>query len=453
MMKVLLIKPEFRNSLTRLSLIVTEPLELEYLQAVCTDHEAESEICDMTAGHVSLKKTLKRFQPDVAAVTANFVHIGAVKKYAGIIKKFDPGIQVIVGGPHAEVVPEDFEFEGIDCVIYSGGFKPFEQIIEGQPGKCYPSVKGICYRENGRWTKNEREIFDVEDLPFPDRTHFYKNKNKYKYVNMKPCAIVKASYSCPCKCNYCFATLLNGGQYLFREPADVIEEIKSIDCENIWIVDDTFYVDKGRLDEFIELNRKEKLQKSYSVYYRADFIAANEEYMRRLSEIGVKMCAVGLEVIDDGVLEKYNKNSSVNTILEALRVLKECGIACVSLLMIDIDADRTYFGKLYAFIKKHELYLSTVAVLTPMPGTQQYEKYKDRLISRDYRKWDFIHLTVEPSGMSRSEFYRLFYILYMKLSLLIFRNRVLSAGYMIKAINASFEYWSGAVKDLLRREK
>ena len=265
---------------------------------------------------------------------------------------------------------------------------------------------------------------------------------------MKPCAILKASYSCPHHCNYCFSTLLNGGRYLCREPENVVEEIRTIPCDDIWIVDDTFYVDLNKLDRFIELVKKENLKKNYSLYFRADFIAAHPEHMRRLSEIGVSMCAVGLEVIDDEVLEKYEKGSSVDIILNALGVLKECHITCIGLFMIDIDAEKSYFKKLYEFIRKHELYLSTISILTPMPGTLQYEKYRDRILTQDYRKWDFVHLTLNPSKMSRGAFYFDFYKLYVKLAVLIVRKKVLPFRYLGAAVRASLEYWAEALRGM-----
>lgn len=446
-MKVLLIKPGFKNVFTKLSLILTEPLELEYLTAVCKRRGAESRICDFTISRTPLKRVLQRFQPDIVAMTANFVHIAPIQTYVKIIKNYNPDILTVVGGPHAEVIPEDFQFEGIDVIIHSGGFQPFETLISEHPADCR-NIKGICYFDGKAWQKNEREMFRIADLPFPDREHLYRNLKRYKYVTMKPCAILKASYSCPHHCNYCFSTLLNGGKYLCREPENVVEEIKTVKCDNIWIVDDTFYVDINKLDRFIDLIKKEKIKKKYSLYFRADFIAAHPEYMKKLSEIGVSMCAVGLEVIDDDVLKKYEKDSSVDIILNAIRILKECGITCIGLLMIDIDAEKSYFKKLYEFIKKYELYLSTISILTPMPGTAQYEKYRDRIVTNDYRKWDFVHLTINPTKMSRAAFYFEFYKLYVKQAMLIMRKRILPFRYLGAAVNASMEYWAEAVKGL-----
>lgn len=457
-MRVLLVKPEFRNVFTKLSLITTEPLELEYMSAICKNHGVESRICDLTIRGKSLRYMLKKFQPDMVAITANFVHIYAVRKYVALIKQYNPNIITVVGGPHAEVMPEDFQFDGIDVITHSGGFQAFETLITRMHARTaesansndkgfsksdinYEDVKGICYKKDDEWIKNEREFFDITTLPFPDRTHFYANRKKYKYVTMKSCAIIKTAYSCPHNCNYCFSTLLNGGKYVCREPEDVVAELAQLDSENVWIVDDTFYVDTKKLERFIELVKREHIKKKFSLYFRADFIASHPKYMKQLAEIGVTMCAVGLEVIDDEILEKYNKKSSVNIILRALEVLKEAGIICIGLLMIDIDADKSYFKKLYQFIKKHELYLSTISILTPMPGTGQFEKYKERIVTDDYRKWDFVHLTIEPTKMSKMTFYREFYWLYVKLAMLILRKRILSFKYLKSAIDASVTYW------------
>lgn len=450
-MKVLLVKPEFKNAFTKLSLIRTEPLELEYMSAICKRNGIEAKICDLTVRGNSLKKSLAGFRPDLVAVTANFVHIYAVRKYVKLVKDFDASILTMVGGPHAEVMPEDFYMDGLDIVCHSGGFRPFETLIAAKDLVDFANLKGICYQKEGVWYKNDRELFDVTELPYPDRSHFVRYKDKYKYVTMNPCATLKTGYSCPNQCNYCFSTLLNGGKYLCREPKDVVEEIKTIPCDNIWIVDDTFYVNTAKLEEFVTLLKEEKIEKNYSLYFRADFIAAHPEHMKLLADVGVTMCAVGLEVIEDEVLEKYNKKSSVGLILEAIRVLKECNIECIGLFMVDIDAEKSYFKKLYEFIKKHELYLSTISILTPMPGTGQYEKYKDRIMTDDYRKWDFVHLTIEPTKMSKFTFCSQFYWLYVKLACLIFKKKVLSAKYIRVAISASVDYWAGAIKSIWRK--
>ncbi len=450
-MKVLLVKPRFEGIFQKLSLIKVEPLELEYLQAICDNANINCQICDLTISGTHLKRDLKQFTPDVVAITANFVHIDVIKRYADQIKKHNSNIKIIVGGPHAEVIPTDFFFDNIDVITYSGGFKPFEKLIQNGFGSL-SQLKGIYFQENRNWIKNEKEIFNVNELPFPNRKHFYENLMEYRYISSEPWAILKAAYSCPHNCNYCFSTLLNDGQYSCREPENVVQEIKEINCDNIWIVDDTFYVNRNKVLEFIDLIKKESIHKNYSLYYRADFIANNPDIIIELGKIGVKMIIVGLEVIDDEVLKLYNKKIDVDLINKAIATLKEAQITCVGLFMIDIDVEKSYFKKLYNFIKTNGLYLSTISILTPMPGTQQYEKYKDRITTNDFKKWDFVHLTMNPGKLSRFVFYFEFHKLYVKLAWLNIKHETIKLSNIKTLLPAAGIFWIEAFKTIKNRK-
>ena len=179
-MKVLLIRPKpHKDTIGLQNVMICEPLELEYMSAICKNNNVEAKICDLTIRGKSLKYMLKTFKPDIVAMTANFVHIYSIEKYIKIIKEYNKKIITIVGGPHAEVKPEDFyHINGLDVISYSGGFKPFETIITNKKKIDYKKIKGISYFKKNKWYKNEREIFDVTTLPFPDRTHFYNNIKK-----------------------------------------------------------------------------------------------------------------------------------------------------------------------------------------------------------------------------------------------------------------------------------
>jgi radical SAM superfamily enzyme YgiQ (UPF0313 family) len=442
-MKVLLIRPSFENVFTKIQVLCIEPLELEYLSAICSRENVESRICDLKIKKENIKKIFRDYKPDIIAMTANLVHIQTVNRYGKFAKQILPGSLFIVGGPHAEVNPHDFYFDNVDIVVHSGGFEAFSNIIRMKKNGTLDlsALDGISYRKQGEWVKNKYLSFDLSTLPFPDRTHFNKNKHRFKYLKYSPCAIVKTSYSCPHNCNYCFSTLLNGGKYITRDVENVVDEIESIDSEFIWIVDDTFFVDRQKAWRFIELIKERNIKKNYVLYYRADFIANNEDIIIELGRIGVLMIPVGLEVLDDEVLLKYNKKSTVAYSQKAIEVLKKAGIMCVALLMIDIDADRDYFKKLFEFIKRNELFLSTISVLTPMPGTEQFRQYRERIVTNNYKKWDFVHLVLNPTKMSRIEFYKEYYLLYQKLALLNHKAKILSPNYINAAKSIVDDFW------------
>ena len=60
-MRVLLVKPEFKNVFTKLSLITTEPLELEYVSSVVKKEGHEVIFVDMMLEKKPLKYFIKKY--------------------------------------------------------------------------------------------------------------------------------------------------------------------------------------------------------------------------------------------------------------------------------------------------------------------------------------------------------------------------------------------------------
>ena len=56
---------------------------------------------------------------------------------------------------------------------------------------------------------------------------------------------------------------MNCGKYVCRDIEDVVNEIKDIKSDNIYIVDDDFLFDIERLNRFISLIKENKINKKY----------------------------------------------------------------------------------------------------------------------------------------------------------------------------------------------
>ncbi len=405
-MKLLLVRPKNRLSLGVLSFVNVEPLELEYLAAVCNEETADYEIYDGSIDRQNFQRKYARFDYDAVVISGYINSIDTIKSDAAYIKQKSAGAKVIVGGVVAEVVPELLYSSDIDIIIHSGGFEPFRKLLQG--GMSLDScsgLRGICYREGERWIRNEREVFDIKALPTPDRTHFYTSSHRFRYLHFKPVAILKTSYSCPYGCNFCYCRKLNGGSYVFMELDQIITEIKSIQCENIWIVDDIFLFDRQRVAAFIERIKAENIKKQFIVYSRADFIVDHADLLAGLKEIGLEMVIVGLEAADNESLESYNKHTNGDMNRDCIQLLQQNGIECTGLFITGIDYRKQDFRRLRKWIWDSGLRIYTLSVFTPLPGTESYEVYKDRLISGEYSRYDFLHLQVEPSHLGRKTYY------------------------------------------------
>ena len=223
--------------------MICEPLELEYIAGNIERAEAQVEIIDMIIEKKPLEYFIKKYQPDVVGMGGYITHVNVIKEYAARIKDLRPECKVIVGGVHAEVVPQDFLSKDIDFILEANAIKTFNAILEDLENT---DIEGT-YRE-GKKSSQETSF----QYKFPARAKVSKYREKYYYMFHNPCALIKTSYGCPYNCSFCFCKEITRGKYFTREISSVIAELKEIPEKEIYIVDDDFLF-QGRILNLQEL--------------------------------------------------------------------------------------------------------------------------------------------------------------------------------------------------------
>ena len=397
-MKILLIRPRPHSETIGLqSVMICEPLELMTLKSVLKANNHDVTIIDMILEKKSLLYFLKKYNPDVIGFTGYISHINVIKEYSQISKKYNSNIKTIVGGVQAEVYPSDFQDNNIDKICSSA-----------------------------------QDMYDflncTDNTPrLPDRNLPQKYRKAYYYLFHKNCSLIKTSFGCPYNCDFCFCKEIS--PYKAREIDDVIKELLTIEQDEVYIVDDDFLFNRERLLEFAEKLEKYNIKKRYLVYGRADFIANNEDVIKRLKEVGLRAVIVGLESASQEELDGFNKRTKISDNIEAVKVLKKYDIECYGTVILGMDWDKSNFDRLYKFLSKLNLVFVNLQPLTPMPHTKLFDKYKDKTIIpyNEHEKWDMAHLVLQPEKLTVREFYFQILKLYYLLSL-----RPKSALYMIK---------------------
>ncbi len=425
-MKVLLIRPRpHKATLGLQNVMICEPLELEYIAANIEEEGHESRIIDMIIERKKISHFLKEYEPDVVGITGYISHVNVIKDYADQIKSYNEKIKVIVGGVHAEVNPEDFESENIDYIIRANGIKTFVEILKKIEKSEEPKeLAGVYSKGNKNFVKEMKF-----EYVFPAREKVDKYRSKYYYMFHRNCSLIKTSFGCPYQCKFCFCRQITDDKYFARELDDIIEELKAIKETEIYIVDDDFLFNPKRLLEFCDLLEKNNIQKKYLVYGRADFIAENEDVIKRLKKVGLRAVIVGLESCDSKELIDYNKKTQVETNEKAVAILKKYDVECYGTFILGLDWKKEDFKALGNWIKKLGITFVNLQPLTPLRGTELYEQFKKDFIIKEeeYERWDLAHLVVKPSNISVRKYYWYTMLLYYK----IMANPV-SAWYMIK---------------------
>lgn len=404
-MRILLVRPKpDKETIGLQNVMICEPLELEYVSSYLEMRGHEVLIVDMILEIKPLQHFMQVFHPDIVGITAYISHVTIVKAYAAEVKSQNLQCKVLVGGVHAEVVPQDFRDQNIDYILQGNGLKTFGEIVDAlESGKSDFSDIGGIWTEKGACCVKEGAF----SYPFPDRDKVKQYRKRYYYMFHNPCALLKTSFGCPFSCSFCFCHQITGGKYFVRDLKEVIEEIKQIPEKEIYIVDDNFLVDRDRILEFCRLLDENKLDKRFLIYGRADFIAENEDVIQTFAASGLRAVIVGLESCKQGELELYNKKSFVHVNEKAVDILKKAGVECYATLILGMDWTDGDFDGLYRWLKKLGILFINLQPFTPLPGTPLFDQYKNELVvpREEYEKWDLAHLVLRPSYLSGRRYY------------------------------------------------
>lgn len=442
-MNVLLVRPKAPNLFRFSKLVENEPIELEYLMTALKAAGHNATIYDGIFDKRSLKVVIKLLNPDMVGITGYITQQEVMKDAAKLAKRLKPEIITVVGGVHVQLNPEVFKTPYVDYLYRSASVEGFSELVrmiseargvntsgeitaaDGRSG--FSEIDGLVYRASGdasasSWKANPLAPYDINRLPIPDRTYFYWNRYRYRFLNLREVATVKTAFSCPQNCAFCYCKQLNGGKYQTRVLDAVIEEIASLETDAVQIVDDDFLADIPRAWAFVEKVKAAGIRKNFVCYARADEVASNPELIKALQGIGFRYFIVGLEAIDDAVLKDYRKQTTEEINRRCVQTIKAAGAECIALMMISHTARKADFDAIYNWAKENELVYTTVSIFTPIPGTPLYEQYAEQITCKKIEHWDFLHLVLKPTQLSKFMFYYQYIKLTAKLILLGLKN-------------------------------
>ncbi len=404
-MNILLIRPKpDKETIGLQNVMICEPLELEYVSAQLKQDGHNIRIVDMILERQPLARIIKEFKPDLVGMTAYITHIRTVKAYARIIKEVLPHCKTVIGGVHAEVVPEDFVDPMVDYILQGNSLTAIRSLALGLMAEQvdFPDIDGVWSPDCPPCMKESSFSY-----PLPDREGVSKYRHRYYYMFHNPCALMKTSFGCPYTCNFCFCRQITGNQYYTRPVEAVIEELLTIQEQEVYIVDDNFLVDRERVLSFCQALRQRGINKRFLIYGRADFIARNPDVIREFAGCGLRAVIVGLESFSQEELDTYRKHSTLEDNEAAVVILKENGVACYATLILGLEWDEKRFFELKMWLKRLKLVFVNLQPFTPLPGTPLYDAYRERLIipREEVEKWDLAHLTVKPEKMTVRRYY------------------------------------------------
>lgn len=400
-MKVLLIQPPFSRAMFGIGHL--EPLGLEI---IATNLKPKHDVAflDMPIDQ-NLHATLEKVRPDIVGITALTVQASTAKQVAQEVKKYDPNIFTVIGGHHASMIPEDFNIPDINAIVLNHGYISFPALVEAlKEGSDLRKVPGLALTgESGLYFNHQQHISTIEDMPLPDRSITQKYRNRYHIFKEGPYALISSAIGCPYKCTFCACWKVADAKYFTRRPVSVVDEIASVDETRVMFADDNTFQDVKRAMKICDLIKGRGIRKKYIIYARSDTIAKYPELVEMWGEIGLCQIVIGIEVISDEDLKKFKKQNTLENNEKTIEILKKNGVSNIAHFLIRQEFDTKDFDELWRYVDDHDMWTPLFPILTPLPGTELWEKDKDRLLTDTFDLFDLFH-TVLPTKLPLKQF-------------------------------------------------
>jgi len=313
------------------------------------------------------------------------------------------GIPVIMGGPHVSFQTEE-ALGHADFVIRGEGEIALMAFFDAWEGKTgYEAVPNLSFKKNGKIVHNPLipNTSDLDQLPFPD----------LKYLNYSPKRIagyrtipIQASRGCPFDCAFCSVTSMFGKKYRFRSTQNIIEELRLYnDKKNIiFFYDDNFAANPKRTKELLHAMIEENFKFKWTTQVRAD-VAKDIELVKLMQKAGCHTLYIGFESVNPKSLKEMKKKQTVEEITRAVKVLRRHKIHIHGMFVYGFDEDDwKTVKKTVRFAKKTKLTSSQFLILTPLPGSEFFNKVVEqgRILLTDWALYDAHHAVFKPSRLS-----------------------------------------------------
>lgn len=327
----------------------------------------------------------------------------APRAYAIADKVRGMGIPVLMGGPHVTYLAEE-ALEHADFVIRGEGEFALTAFIDAwERGKDFSAVPNLSLKADGRiihhpMLPGEK---DLDAIPFPDLSLLKPDPRRRRFTPPIP---VQTSRGCPFDCSFCSVTGMFGKKYRFRSTENVIEELRRYDRRgnSVFFYDDNFAANRERAKDLLQAMIGERFKFKWTTQVRAD-VARDIELVRLMKKAGCHTVYIGFESVNQRSLDAMKKKQTVADIVQAVRVLRRHRIRIHGMFVLGFDEDDwETVKKTVRFAKKARLSTTQFLILTPLPGSEFYNRMEaeDRLRFRDWALYDAHHAVFQPARFS-----------------------------------------------------
>jgi len=408
------------------------PLGIYYLASYLRQHKFDVKVVDAEALNLTSEQIINQiaaFNPKYIGISSTTVAFHRAYTLAQEIKSAFKDNIIILGGPHITANPlEAMQTGSFDFgVIGEGEITLLELLNALNENKDVTQIDGIAYTDTHKniiLTHPRPFIENLDILPFPaydmieDISIYNPPPSNYKTL---PVVNIITSRGCPNNCTFCDKNIF-GNTYRKRTAQNIVNEIKYLKekfkVNEIAFVDDTFLIDKKRVNELFDTLKNDNISFYWTCMSRINNV--DFEFLEYIKAHGCWHISFGIESGNQDILKLIKKNISLPKAKQVISWCRKLGIKTKGFFIIGHPTET--LETINQTIKTAcELPLDDIVVTlnTPIPGSQQYKEAEiyGTLDKTDWKQYNYWRPVFIPKGLNQEilikkhkEIYRKFYL-------------------------------------------
>ena len=341
------------------------------------------------------------------------------------LKELYPDAYVMLVGTHPSALPEETlkNSKRINALARH----EYDYIVRDvaralRDGQSPNDTLGLTYGDDsGEIVSNSDMPYITEMDSIPFLSEFVKHHLNYKdyffAAGTYPEIQLFTGRGCMARCNFCvYPQVMHGHQYRIRSARNVIEELEYIsknfiDVKEIVFEDDTFTIDKNRVQEICNMMIEKRLNKRFRWLCNAR-VNLDLETMKLMKKAGCHLIIPGIESGSQEILKNIQKGTTLKQVHRYIEDAKKAGLMVHACYMVGNQGETKETMKETLNLAL-ELNTDTAQFypLLPFPGTKAYLWAKSNgYIHGDYSDYvkedGTINCLLELPGLSGEEMVR-----------------------------------------------
>jgi anaerobic magnesium-protoporphyrin IX monomethyl ester cyclase len=292
------------------------------------------------------------------------------------LKKCSDELYVI--GPHGTVRPKEIlELTKAKAVIRGEPEVTVSEICRGTPLNKIP---GLAYPENGEivLTGMPRPV-DLNELPPPAFHLLPMDRYQYEVLGSR-FTLLEGSRGCASRCRFCLLEMYGRGvrrKSVDKLAAEIESAVSRFGVKTAYFMDLEFTVLRSQVLELCDFLIRKQYDFRWTCQTRLDLVDAF--LLGKMKAAGCSLIHFGVEAATDALLEKVNKQISIQQITEGMRLVHKSGIdsACFFILGFPGSGEEEWAGTI-RFAKQLNPTYALFHIATPYPGTVLYNDMLER---------------------------------------------------------------------------